>query len=502
MSRLQGLLYDIILAISGALAFALVIDQSVPSVALFKSMPAGMANALMPLKKHTVGVMGLFTALLLLRFVLPRTTGEEVVELETVRPVGLDYGKMDKDDPKSFEKITAQIGAMSSGGMAEIPDLVDEIILGGTFLGASDIHIEPKGKFIKLAYRVDGLIRDVVQMPKELEHPMMNRLKITSKLDISKNDAPQDGRIESKVRGRALNLRVSIFPTLHGEKAVIRVLDSARKLPKLDEFGIREDVLADFGRLLHAPQGMVLFTGPTGSGKTTLMYSSLREILEQEESKRNIVTLEDPIEQVFEDINQSQIDNKRGLTFAVGLRTLLRQDPDIIMVGEVRDVETGQIALQAAQTGHLILSTIHANSASAAFGRLIEMGVEPFLLVSAVSGIIAQRLVRRICPHCPVRRSPPAALLEQIGIPRESNRSFFEGEGCSECNQSGFAGRMAVIELLKMNDAVADAVLRKSSAPDIEKAARSKGMVTLLEDGLAKVNEGHTSLVELLRVVQ
>jgi type IV pilus assembly protein PilB len=499
MTRAQGWLYDLLMALSGVLAFALVLDQTVPALALPGRLPGPFAAAFVPMKRHTVGVMGL----LMLRFVLPRDEGGGgYVELETVRATGLDYAKLDRDDPATFQRICDQLAGMPTSALADVPELVDEIILAASFLGASDIHIEPKGRFVKVAFRVDGILRDVTQLPKTIEHPVINRLKVTSKLDISKNDAPQDGRIESKIRGRALNLRVSIFPTLHGEKAVIRILDSGRKMPKLDDFGIRDEVLADFRKMLHAPQGLILFTGPTGSGKTTLMYSALREILEEEEARRNIVTLEDPIEQVLEDINQSQVDAKRGLTFAMGLRTLLRQDPDIIMVGEIRDVETAQIALQAGQTGHLILSTIHANSAAAAFGRLIEMGVEPFLLVSAVSGIIAQRLVRRICPSCPVRKTPPAALLEQVGIPPEANRSFYEGAGCPECNNTGFSGRMAVLELLRMNEIVGDAVLRKQSASEIERAARSRGMLTLLEDGLTKVQDGQTSLVELLRVVQ
>ena len=504
MPRVAALFYDVILAFLGAAAFTLVLNENVPAAHVLAHLPGPLAALLKPFAKQTVMVMGSFTVTLLLRFVIPRAPGgpEPVGKNEVAQTAGLDFVRLDPDDPRTFERICGHISTMSRSGGIEIPDLVNEIILSAAFLRASDIHIEPKGKLVKLVYRIDGIMKDITQLPKELEQAVINRLKITSRLDISKTDAPQDGRIEGKIRDRAMNLRVSIFPTLHGEKAVIRILDSSKKLPKLDDFGVHPDVLADLRKMLHAPQGMILVTGPTGSGKTTLLYSALREILEEEESKRNIVTLEDPIEQELEDINQSQVDNKRGLTFAVGLRTLLRQDPDIIMVGEIRDAETAKIALQAGQTGHLILSTIHSNNAASAFGRLIEMGLEPFLLASSVSGVIAQRLVRRICPNCPVRKTPPPALLEQIGIPPESNRSFYEGAGCSECNNTGFAGRMAIIELLRMNESVADAILRKLSAPEIEKAARQKGMITLLEDGLAKVNEGHTSLVELLRVVQ
>jgi type IV pilus assembly protein PilB len=502
MPRALALVYDFALAVLGLVAILLVLDDSIPSAKVLAYLPADAARLVVPLKARVGQVLGAFTAMLVARFFLLRTSDSGQVADAGSRHVAINFAQLDRDDPETMDRIRKGIQDHGQLPAVEMIDLMDEIIIAGAFLRASDVHIEPKGKTVRLAYRVDGILRDIAQFPKSLEHAMVNRLKIASRLDISKTDAPQDGRYEGKVAGKALNLRVSIFPTLHGEKAVIRILDSGRKVPRLEEFGIREEVLANFRRLLHNPQGLMLFTGPTGSGKTTLMYSSLREILEGEEAKRNIVTLEDPIEQELEDINQTQIDTKRGLTFALGLRTVLRQDPDIIMVGEIRDVETAKIALQAGQTGHMILSTIHANSSAAAFARLIDMGIEPFLLVSAMTGVVAQRLVRRICPNCPVRRVPPSVLLEQLGLPQDGGTAYFEGAGCSECNNTGFQGRMAIFELLKMNEQVADVVLRKGSTADIHRVAQTGGMLTLIEDGLAKVQEGHTSLVELMRVVQ
>ena len=346
-------------------------------------------------------------------------------------------------------------------------------------------------------------MRDVATFPKAIESRLLNRIRVISRLDITRIDAPQDGRVEEDIRGQQMNLRVSVFPTHFGAKAVIRLLDSGSyRVPQLDEFGFQPKILEQFRRILHMPQGLILFTGPTGSGKTTLMYAGLEEIVHKEETRRNIITLEDPIERSLEAVNQTQVDAKRGLTFVSGLRTALRQDPDVIMVGEIRDPETAQIALQAGQTGHLILTTLHTNSAASAFGRLVDMGIPPFLLASAITAVISMRLVRRLCPHCRVQKTPPTALLEHVQLSVDASTTFYDAVGCTECNRTGYLGRMLVTELLTMDEEVASAVLRNGSAGDVMRVAQGRGMFSLLEDGMTKVRNGDTSLVELLRVVQ
>jgi type II secretory ATPase GspE/PulE/Tfp pilus assembly ATPase PilB-like protein len=298
-----------------------------------------------------------------------------------------------------------------------------------------------------------------------------------------------------------MNLRVSIFPTAFGPKVVIRLLDSgAHALPSLEQLGIRPDVLKDFRPLVTGSQGIVLFTGPTGSGKTTLMYSALKEVIDGP-VRRNITTLEDPIERLLPAINQTQVDTKRGLTFAAGLRTLLRQDPDIIMVGEIRDQETAEIALRAGQTGHLLMSTLHTNSASAAFSRLMDMGIEPFLLASAVTGVVSSRLMRKLCPACRYEQRPMDALLGQVQRMVPPGSVFYESRGCDECRNTGFVGRIMAFELLVVNKQVKAAIMAKQSSDDIQKAAVNKGMTTIIQDGLSKVLAGETSLEEMLRVL-
>ncbi|MBI3893844.1 MAG: type II/IV secretion system protein [Candidatus Wallbacteria bacterium] len=412
-----------------------------------------------------------------------------------------DYEQLDPEDPMVKRLIKDRIEEKSSFGEPDVIDIVDEVLSTAVFLGASDVHLEAKAKQMRVSYRVDGILTDIAVIPKEIHQALVNRLKIMSQLDISKTDVPQDGRVSSRIRGRNHNMRISVFPTLHGETIVIRILGSAKKIYQLDDFGIQADVLESFKRVLHAPQGIILFTGPTGSGKTSVMYAALREILSAEHAKRNICTLEDPIEQDLDDINQAQIDPKKGVTFAVGLRAILRQDPDIIMVGEIRDAETAQVALQAGQTGHMIISTVHANSAAGAFARLIDMGLEPFLLASSVSGVVAQRLVRRLCPACRTEATPKAELLKGLGSQVPGGLRFYEGKGCEGCNGTGFRGRLAIFEFMKVNETISKSMMGKATSQELLQVARQEGMLTLLEDGLIKVAQGLTSLEELVRVV-
>lgn len=412
-----------------------------------------------------------------------------------------EYQMLDPEDPRVHRLIRDRLEEKASQMAPDIPDLVHEILETASFLRASDVHLDARPKSVQVNYRIDGVLSGIATLERAVHHPVINRLKIMANLDISKSDTPQDGRITEMLHNKKTTMRLSTFPTLHGEKAVIRIMDSRRQDFGIQDFGLQPEVLRMFRSLIHQPQGVVLFTGPTGSGKTTLMYASLAEILESEHSRRNIVTLEDPIEQELADVSQSQIDTKKGITFAVGLRALLRQDPDVILVGEIRDLETAQIALQAGQTGHLLFSTVHANSAAGAFGRLIDMGLEPYLLSSVITGIVAQRLVRRLCRSCKRPEQPAEHLLKQVGLDGPGVLSFFAAPGCSECDRTGFKGRVGVFELLKMSDAVAHSVVEKRTARDIENTARGEGMVTLLEDGLVKVHRGETSLAELIRVV-
>ncbi|MBI4865774.1 MAG: type II/IV secretion system protein [Candidatus Wallbacteria bacterium] len=412
-----------------------------------------------------------------------------------------DYEQLDPEDPMVRRLIKDRIEEKSSFSDPDVIDIVDEVLSTAIFLGASDVHLEAKAKLMKVSYRVDGILTDVATVPKNIHQALVNRLKIMSQLDISKTDVPQDGRVSSRIRGRNHNMRISVFPTLHGETIVIRILGSTKKIYNLDDFGIQTDVLESFKRVLHAPQGIILFTGPTGSGKTSLMYAALREILSAEQAKRNICTLEDPIEQDLEDINQAQIDPKKGVTFAVGLRAILRQDPDIIMVGEIRDVETAQVALQAGQTGHMIISTVHANSAAGAFARLIDMGIEPFLLASSVSGIVAQRLVRKLCQSCLVQKPPKPEILRSLGSQVPAGLRFYEAGGCEQCNGTGFRGRLAIFEFMKVSETISNSMMTKATSQELLRVARQDGMLTLFEDGMVKVAQGLTSLEELVRVV-
>jgi type II secretory ATPase GspE/PulE/Tfp pilus assembly ATPase PilB-like protein len=414
----------------------------------------------------------------------------------------IDLTGISPDGADRVQRVARLLTQRGEDEAVEVVDLVDDILVAADFLRASDVHVEPKENDIRLAFRIDGVMHEAGVFPKEIAQRLANRFRIISKLDFAKVDTPQDGRVEEKIRGKAMNLRVSVFPTAYGAKIVVRLLDSgAHALPTLEKLGIHPLILKKFRPIIHAPQGIILFTGPTGSGKSTLMYSALSEII-QGKIKRNIVTLEDPIERLLPAINQTQVDAKRGLTFAAGLRTILRQDPDVIMVGEIRDQETAEIALRAGQTGHLLLSTLHTNSTAAAFTRLMDMGIEPFLLASAVSGVVGSRLMRKLCPNCRVKHRPPAALLEQVRGKIRLDGVFYESKGCEECRNTGFVGRILAFELLIVDKAVHAAVMAKQSSDEIQKAAVAKGMVTILEDGLARVKAGDTSLEELLRIVQ
>lgn len=384
--------------------------------------------------------------------------------------------------------------------MPPVVRLVNLILSGAAKEGASDIHMEPKGNHLQVRYRMDGLLRDVIKVPKNQQDATISRMKIISGMDIADRRRPQDGRSRLRFEGKRIDLRVSTLPTHFGEKVVIRLLDSRRAQMGLDQIGLTEENLHNLQLMFSRPQGMVLVTGPTGSGKSSTLYTALNWV---KSPTKNIITVEDPVEYQLDGVNQVQINPKAGITFAAGLRSILRQDPNVILVGEIRDQETAGIALEAAQTGHLLLSTLHTNDAPGSITRLLDLGIEPFLISSAVIGILAQRLVRKPCPRCSEPREPSADAIEKAGgaarLP--ANAKWAAGRGCEECGNSGAKGRMAIHELLVVNEEVRELITRRASEHAIRKAARDAGMRTLLEDGIVKAAAGLTTLEEVVRVV-
>ncbi len=365
---------------------------------------------------------------------------------------------------------------------------------------ASDIHIEPYEKEFRVRYRVDGVLYEVMRPPLKLRNALSSRLKIMSSLDIAERRLPQDGRIKLKVgKGREMDFRVSVLPTIYGEKIVLRLLDKASLQLDMTKLGFEVEALKDFQEAIHRPFGMILVTGPTGSGKTTTLYSALSDL---NKTTDNISTAEDPVEYNFAGINQVQIKEEIGLTFAASLRSFLRQDPDIIMVGEIRDYETAEIGVKAALTGHLVLSTLHTNDAPSTVTRLLNMGIEPFLVSSSLNLILAQRLARRICANCKEEIKIPSKALVDAGMKPEriKNAHPGRGKGCDECNGTGFRGRVALYEVMPVKEDLKDLILRGGSALDVKREAIRLGMKTLRQSGLSKIEEGVTTLEEVLRV--
>ena len=380
---------------------------------------------------------------------------------------------------------------------APVIRLVNLLIMQAVREGASDIHIEPSEGALRTRFRIDGVLREVSGPPVHLHSAVASRIKVLAKMDIAEKRKPQDGRFELKMEGKAIDLRVSTIPTQFGEKLVLRVLDSSGTLLSLAQLGLDEAMRAQVERLIQAPYGIILVTGPTGSGKTTTLYAFLSLLNSIE---RNIITIEDPIEYHLAGINQVQVNPKADVTFASALRAFLRQDPNVIMVGEVRDRETAEIAIQAALTGHLVLSTLHTNDAPGSLTRLIEMGAEPFLVASSVVGVLAQRLVRVTCATCKQPAEVPERLRNELHLPAGATMS--RGAGCPSCKDTGYKGRVGIFELLAMTDAVKNLVVAKAPAHAIREAARPGGLRGLREDGLSKVLSGVTTLEEVLRVTQ
>jgi type IV pilus assembly protein PilB len=371
--------------------------------------------------------------------------------------------------------------------------LVSVVIADAVGSRASDIHLEAKEKETLIRYRVDGEMRTIMNIPAQLHQSVVTRIKVMSNLDISERRRPQDSRTKVKVAGQVVDLRISTLPSIYGERVVLRILETSKSLVPLDQLGFTPAGLALLRSLLANPQGSILITGPTGSGKTTLLYSALGEV---KSDTRNIITLEDPVEYRLAGINQVQVNEKIGMTFAAGLRSILRQDPDVVMVGEIRDQETAEIAFRAAQTGHLVLATLHTNNAAATLSRLCDLGLPAYLVASSILGVVAQRLVRRICPDCREKERPDPARLAALGLPAVD--VLYRGAGCRACNFSGYRGRMAVYEILVMDPEVRHMLAQKMDEGAMDELMRSKGIPRMFDDGWEKAREGLTTLDEVL----
>jgi len=377
---------------------------------------------------------------------------------------------------------------------APVIKLVNLIIMEAIKKKASDIHIEPFEKEMVVRYRMDGVLYDASPPPKWLYAAIVSRVKLMAEMNIAERRLPQDGRIQLKVGGKQYDLRVSTLPTLYGESVVLRILEKESILFGLEDLGFEESTLEQFKKLINRPNGIILVTGPTGSGKTTTLYAALNKINSPE---KKIITIEDPIEYQLKRINQLQVKPKINFGFAQGLRSMLRQDPDIMMVGEIRDLETAEVAVQAALTGHLVFSTLHTNDAASAITRLHDMGIEDFLISSSVIGILAQRLVRLICPECKEEYLPKPELIEKF-----YTKTLLKGKGCENCNYSGFKGRTGIFELLIVTDEIQELILQKVNANKIKEQAIKSGMKIMHDDGFQKIQRGLTTIEEVLRVVQ
>jgi len=384
-------------------------------------------------------------------------------------------------------------------GQSPVIKFVNYLISTAVREGASDIHIEPKEKSMKTRFRIDGVLFEMKQSPLNMHPAIVSRIKIMANLDISERRLPQDGKIKVNVGGRAIDLRVSILPTNHGEKVVIRVLDSKSVLRGLEQLGMESDVMGVFRGQITLPHGILLVTGPTGSGKSTTLYSALCQM---DGDKLNISTVEDPVEYELDFCNQVQTNEKIGLDFAFSLRSLLRQDPDVIMIGEIRDNETARIAVQAALTGHLVLSTLHTNDAASSITRLVDIGIDAYLIAASLNAVLAQRLVRKICPKCKKTYQVPESMREYIKASGIRTKKFYHGAGCDDCRGSGYVGRVGIYELLVIDEAFRDMINEDSSVNNMRRMFRESGRRTLFDDGFLKVKQGLTTIEEVLRVTE
>ncbi len=481
-------------------------------------------NGVLPLRHHSGQVIVAcsdpldITVCDHLRFVIQKEPVPVLVPRETLNSAineafnrkirqigGLTEGLEDAESPAGDDdvpEIEDILVGQESDDEAPVIQFVNSVFVRAVRERASDIHIEPGEQSLLVRFRIDGVLKEVAEPPKRFQASVLARIKIMANLNIAEKRLPQDGRIRIKIAGRDIDIRVATAPTSHGERITMRLLDKSSVNLDLESVGMAPGVLKLMRRLIRLPHGIIFVSGPTGSGKTTTLYSALSEINQPD---KNILTVEDPVEYQLQGISQMQVNPKIKLTFSSGLRSYLRHDPDIIMVGEIRDKETAEIAIQASLTGHLVLSTIHTNDAAGVFTRLIDMGVEPFLVASTVVAAHAQRLVRRLCPSCRVAYTPSEEQLDEIGITQEQIAkvgTLYRATGCSECLQVGYSGRLGIHELLAVGDDVQKLIIRASDAGAIKRKAVEAGMISLREDGAAKVLAGVTTIDEVMRVTQ
>ncbi|RJR30457.1 MAG: type II secretion system protein GspE [Desulfobacteraceae bacterium] len=405
------------------------------------------------------------------------------------------------DGARIYAEIQETTDLLEDTSEAPVIQFVNLMLSRAVKNRASDIHVEPYQSDLNVRFRIDGVLYNTFKPPKRLHPAITSRIKVMAGLNIAEKRVPQDGRIEIRVADKDIDIRVSTLPTVYGERVVLRLLNKSAEIFKLNELGIPEAHLAEIRRLITLSHGLILVTGPTGSGKTTTLYAALCEINSPD---KNIITIEDPVEYQIDGIGQVHVNRKVGLTFANGLRTIVRQDPDVILVGEIRDLETAEIAIQAALTGHLVFSTLHTNDAASAVTRLIDMGIEPFLISSSVLSIIAQRLVRTVCPHCKSPSEISGKYMRELNVNREdlAHASISVGKGCEKCMETGYYGRTGIYEIMKISDAIKKAILTTSDADNLKRMAVSEGMRSLRQDGAEKVMRGISTTEEILRVTQ
>lgn len=416
--------------------------------------------------------------------------GAEQVMEDIAATENLDQLAHELDEPQDLLDATDE---------APIIRLVNSVLFQAVRQRASDIHFESFERGLVVRYRIDGVLYPVLTPPKRLQASIIARLKIMAGLNIAEKRLPQDGRFAIRTAGKDVDLRVSVLPTSHGERVVLRLLEKENRLLNLTEMGFSADRLSSIQQLIQLAHGIILVTGPTGSGKTTTLYAALSQINAPD---KNIITVEDPVEYQLLGIGQMQVNPKINLTFAAGLRSILRQDPDVIMIGEIRDRETAEIAIHASLTGHLVFSTLHTNDAASAATRLIDMGIEPFLVASSVMAVLAQRLLRQICPDCKKPYTPTADELGRLGMDSKASYTFYHGAGCPACSQTGYRGRTGIYELLVLDDDVRRLIGAKADSSAIKQAAIAKGMITLKQEGAAKVAQGVTTTEEVMRITQ
>ncbi|MDD3807476.1 MAG: ATPase, T2SS/T4P/T4SS family [Candidatus Marinimicrobia bacterium] len=421
--------------------------------------------------------------------------------------VDVYYGKSKKIEGLSEENIEYEVEDIEKKreaareeeitGNTQVIEAVNTMLLQAIDMGVSDIHFEPREKDVRIRFRLDGTLFENYTLPKAFQASVASRLKIMCNMDIAETRKPQDGRIRFKKDNKRVSLRVSTYPTYFGEKIVMRVLDKEKNQVELSNLGFTQDVLQKWQELIHLPNGIILVTGPTGSGKTTTLYSTLTTL---NTVSKNIITVEDPIEYELDNINQGQVNPKIGVTFSSALRTILRQDPDIMMIGELRDQETVELAIRSALTGHLVLSTLHTNDAPSAITRMIDMGVEPYLISSTLRAVLAQRLIRKLCPHCKERFTPPLKVLEKFNLDPTKTYTFYKPVGCIQCRNTGYLGRLGLFELLTNDEKMSEMIVSGATLNQLRKYAISQGMVQLMYQGIQLAKEGIVSIEEVLEI--